>query len=413
MSLHQVSTQAEGNVHTSKLELEARTQDDPEQFLDVHVVVLNNYFRMHHVATYQELAKRVRKLTILLSVPMEPDREWDANWADLDVRIQKNWMWIANWRHSAGFKEANFIHVPIDTVSQLKSLKPDIVFSYEMGMRTLLASWYRRFHRGAPLVMVGNMSEHIEMDRGLLRRSFRWLVKKGVDYFTYNGPSCLRYLKSLAISDERLFHLPYCIDPETVYRGERKLIEDSNETPRRLFYGGAISERKGILQFASALQRWCNENPHQHVELTIGGSGDLQESVAACSAQNLATTFLGNCDLKRLRNAYGNADICVFPTLADEWGLVPIEAMASGIPVLGSIFAQSVETVVEEGSNGWVFDPTDTRSTHNAIDRAMACTRTKLLEMGDRAKASVAHISPLSTADNISQIITNVLPLRH
>ena len=46
------------------------------QQLNAHVVVLNNYLRKHHVVAYQELAKRVRKLTVLLSVPMEPDRSW-------------------------------------------------------------------------------------------------------------------------------------------------------------------------------------------------------------------------------------------------------------------------------------------------------------------------------------------------
>ena len=384
------------------------TLSKSEGRLDTHVVILTNYVRPHHVNSYRALAQRVRKLTILLSVQMEPDRDWEAQWGGLDVRLQKNWMFTTKWKHPSGFKEQNFIHIPIDTNSQLKSLKPDIVFSYEMGMRTLLSSWFRRFNPEVPLVLVGNMSEHIEKERGRMRRLMRWFVRKGVDYFTYNGPSCKRYFKSLSISEDRLFHLPYCIDTDTVFSGERQIRQA--ESPLRLIYCGAMSERKGVHQFANSLKRWCNENSGRDVEFSIAGTGELQSVIADCQTENLKINFLGNCDTAMLAAAYEAADICVFPTLADEWGLVPVESMASGLPVLGSVFAQSVEALVNEGENGWVFETTDEESMLNAIDRAMACSRETLAEMGQAAKESVAHISAEATAECFCKVITTLIP---
>ena len=139
-------------------------------------MILNNYLRVHHAVSYVELAKRVRKLTVLLSVPMEPNKDWDAEWMGLDVRMQKNWMFTKKWKHSKGFTEDNYIHVPVDTVKQLKQLKPDIVFSYEMGVRTLLSGWFRRWNRKTPLVMVGNMSQDIEKERRLSPVSYTHLT---------------------------------------------------------------------------------------------------------------------------------------------------------------------------------------------------------------------------------------------
>ena len=387
-----------------------KASQNPElpDVLDTHVVVLTNYVRPHHVASYRAFAKRVRKLTVLLSVQMEPDRDWEAQWGDLDVRLQKNWMFTTNWKHSSGFKEQNFIHIPIDTNSQLKSLKPDIVFSYEMGMRTLISTWYRRFNRKVPLVMVGNMSEHIEKERGRIRGIMRWLVRKGTDYFTYNGPSCRRYLESLNIPDERLFHLPYCIDVDAVFTGQRH-VRRADE-PLRLIYCGAMSQRKGVHQFASSLKTWCKDNPTRDIEFSIAGSGGLKSEIAQCQTESFKINFLGNCDNQALRAAYGAADVCVFPTLADEWGLVPIEAMASGLPVLGSVFAQSVEAVVEEGRNGWKFETTNEQSMRKAIDKALACSPQTIFEMGQYAKESVAHISASKTADSFCHVITSLLP---
>ena len=119
--------------------------------------------------------------------------------------------------------------------------------------------------------------------------------------------------------------------------------------------------------------------------------------------------FLGNCDLASLRLAYKDADLCVFPSLADEWGLVPIEAMASGLPVLGSFYAQSVEAYVREGETGWVFHPDENSKIEAAIDRAMKVHPDELLQMGSASKAAVSGISPASSADNICQLIKRIV----
>ena len=389
-------------------EMEGGADHYDGEVLDAHVVILNNYLRVHHAVSYVELAKRVRKLTVLLSVPMEPNKDWDAEWMGLDVRMQKNWMFTKKWKHSKGFAEDNYIHVPVDTVKQLKQLKPDIVFSYEMGFRTLLSGWFRRWNRKVPLVMVGNMSFGIEKERRLGRRLLRSVVRRLVDFCTYNGPSCKRYLKSLGLPDERLHHLPYCIDPEVVYLGERQPV--TADKPRTLLYCGGIVARKGVVAFAKSLKNWCDANPQRQVLFKIAGAGSDTGKVVAEQGGNLKIELLGDLDPPGLRAANRDADVCVYPTFADEWGLVPIEALASGMPVLGSRDAQSIETVVRDGENGWVFETDDVESMEKAIDAAMACTNEQLHAMQDICRQSVAHITPVATAECFSNVIRHELP---
>ena len=93
------------------------------------------------------------------------------------------------------------------------------------------------------------------------------------------------------------------------------------------------------------------------------------------------------------------------PSFADEWGLVPIEALASGMPVLGSFYAQSIETVVKDGHNGWVFRTDDADSVFKAIDTAMACSNEHLAAMQDACRQSVAHITPIATAECFANVI--------
>ncbi len=395
-------TQPRGGATNSQ-----KAEENQTEFIDAHVVILNNYLRRHHVVVYKEIARRVRKLTVLLSVDMEPDRQWGAQWDGLDVIVQKNKMFTAKWRHSSGFSEDNFIHVPLDTGKQLRKLNPDVILSYEMGMRTLLCSFYRMFRRNCKLVMVGNMSEHIEKERGVFRRALRKAIIRGADFFTYNGPSCRRYLQSLGIKEEKLSHFPYCIDPDAVSSVPRS--RDAGST-RTLLYCGALSSRKGILQFAKAAKAWSKNNRSDGVRLNIAGVGELQDSIAKLSSERFEINFLGNCDLEALRQAYENADICVFPTLADEWGLVPIEAMASGLPVLGSINAQSVESCVVEGENGWIFRPDSDQAILDALDRCMKTSDEKLAAMGTAAKEAVAYISPSFSANEACRLISMIAP---
>ena len=372
---------------------------------NAHVVVLTNYLRRHHSLVFQEVAKQVGKLTILLSTDMEPDRAWQADWGDLDVRIQKNKMITARWKHSSGFNEPNYIHIPTDTVKSLKELKPDIVFSYEMGMRTVLSSLYRLTHRKSPLVMVGNMADHIENERGMLRRLTRRFIKSRVDFATYNGPSCKRYLESIGFADDQLFHFPYCIDHETTYQGQQTFSADGH---RRLFYCGVLSDRKGILPFTQLLSDYLAQHDHTRVTLSIAGDGPLSDQVKAFATDRLEIDLLGHCNSEQLAAANQAADICVFPTLGDEWGLVPIEAMASGLPVLGSVLAQSVEAKVIEGENGWRFDPLDEESVKHAINAALRIGHSELVRMSAAARKTAADATPETSATNFCDVVRSI-----
>jgi glycosyltransferase involved in cell wall biosynthesis len=96
----------------------------------------------------------------------------------------------------------------------------------------------------------------------------------------------------------------------------------------------------------------------------------------------------------RLPEVYRQAGVLVFPTLADEWGLVVVEAMAAGLPVLGSLYSQAVEDLVTDGLNGWTFRPDDSVSLLSALDRALLTSGAELDQMGWEARNRVRNMTP-------------------
>jgi glycosyltransferase involved in cell wall biosynthesis len=65
---------------------------------------------------------------------------------------------------------------------------------------------------------------------------------------------------------------------------------------------------------------------------------------------------------------YALADMLIFPTHSDPWGLVVNEAMASGLPVITTSVAGCAADLVENGRNGFVVEPGALDQLASAMD---------------------------------------------
>lgn len=377
---------------------------------NANVVMLNNFITPHHKPIYDALAKKVGHLTILLSTPMEANRNWKPNFGDLDVKVQKNWTITKKLRHAHGFQDDNYIHIPYDTLSQLKALKPDVIISYEMGFRTLL-SQFSGWWRNVPLVMVVNVSKHTEDKVLLSRRLLRSLVKRFATVITYNGPSCKRYLEEdLKIDPARLYHVPYATDPAKLYRGD---LRREPAQAYDLLYTGQLTDRKGIVPFVKSLMQWCQDNPLRQIRFRLAGTGPEQKNLERLDCPgNLEMNFLGHCGPQQLLELYQSSGLYVFSTLADEWGMVSEEAWVAGLPILGSKFAQSFETYCQEGENGWMFQPTSDEQIYAKIDQAMNTPYHRLEEMRVTCRRTVEYRTPEYAAAKFADAITAALAIK-
>lgn len=379
---------------------------DQTRVTEAHVAVLTNYLTPHHWKQLQAASQRVNRMSVLLSTEMEPNRNWTPDWGMLDVQVQKNVMLTRKWRHKAGFEEDNYVHIPWDTIKRLRQLKPDIIISYEMGMRTLFSSMYRSMHDDCRLIMVANVSEHTEQGRGALRPWLRRYLKTHVDFVTYNGPSCKRYLLDQGHDENKLVYFPYQHDVAKVWSGEH----DFDTLPSRLFFCGSLSDRKGIVRFTNALATWCRENPDRQIELVIGGDGPLRMVIETMHRPgNLTLTLLGPIDTNTIRECYGSCDVTVFPTFADEWGMVVNESLGSGTPILSSCYAQSTEALVRDDRNGWIFDPRNQQSVRHGLDRALNTPTSLMKQMSHDARESVCHLTPDYNADLFQRLVQQAL----
>src|SRR6185437_2266890 len=102
-----------------------------------------------------------------------------------------------------------YLHCPYDTLPQLLRLRPDVLISGELGLRTLQASFYKALNPGCQFVIWATLSEHSEQGRGVLREHLRRLLLKRADAVIVNGASGRRYVRGYGVKDERIFVSPY------------------------------------------------------------------------------------------------------------------------------------------------------------------------------------------------------------
>ncbi len=367
--------------------------------INARVVALMNMIAPYQRPVYEALGDRVSRLTVLVSKLMEGNRSWKPDVGRLDVRVQRALSLRRRWRHPAGFSEDVYLHVPWDTLWQLLRLRPDVIISGELGARTVFGALYCLLSRRTLLIVGIGVSERTEQERGRLRHALRqWLLPRA-DLVFVNGANGERYAQRYGVRVDRIYRIPYVALPEFFAAGAQTRTRGS---VRNLLYVGQLTDRKGLLPCVTALDEWARTHPDEKIAFRVIGSGPVRDALECFTpGGRLAIEVLGDQDPRSLPAFYAQADAFLFPTLADEWGLVVHEALVSGVPVIGSIHSQAVEELCQEGTNGWIFDPESETSMSAALDRALTTTPDKLAAMRERARAGAARLTPEWAADRM------------
>lgn len=360
----------------------------------MRVALLTNFVAPYRIPLFRALADRVSALRIFVSTAMEHDRNWEPDWADLDVVVQRSRTLRRTWRHER-FRQAYELHLPWDTLAQLRRFEPDVVLSGELGMRTALSLAYGRA-AGVPVAIWATLTEHLEVSRGRVRRLVRPALVRGARRVIVNGESGARYVRSLGYPDEGIERVPQCIDPEPFLA-----LPLSRPADAPLLHVGHVSELKGVELLLRALPR-----VGRPVHLVMVGDGPLRRRLEAMAhPDGVRVEWAGPVPYADLPAHYAGARALVFPTFGDEWGLVVNEALASGVPVMGSDHAQAVDELVRDGENGWRFRPDDEDAVAAAVRRVLDTPRDRLELMGAAARRSGAAITPEGTAERMVRVL--------
>jgi glycosyltransferase involved in cell wall biosynthesis len=177
----------------------------------------------------------------------------------------------------------------------------------------------------------------------------------------------------------------------------------------RLLYCGRVDPRKGIDTAVEALARLPRE-----ATLTIHGDG---APAYAARLRSLADR-LGLGDRVRFSHSsheltpavYADSDAVVFPVAWREpWGLVPLEAMSVGRPVLASRAGGGAAEYLDDGRNCLQFAPGDSAGLADAA-RRLAASAGLRATLGEGGRATAARYTDRAYYDALERELGAAVP---
>ncbi len=272
-----------------------------------------------------------------------------------NARVVRAWGWQLHQAKKVDGEvfDEKFFHVTPGFAWHLLRFRPEVVISNEMGLRTLTALAYGTVFRKPVWVWWGGTS-HTERQIGLLRKIIRKVVTLWTRHWISYGHTSTEYLQQLGVKRERILESQNAVDEER-FRVDAEPAWTIQPRPVVL-HAGQFIERKGLglLLAAAAMleQQGCE------FSLLLVGSGRekeaLERRVAAIGLKNVHFRPAQTPD--KMPSVYRSADVLVFPTLEDVWGLVANEAILSGVPVLCSKYAGCAPELFSEEN---IFSPDD------------------------------------------------------
>jgi D-inositol-3-phosphate glycosyltransferase len=219
--------------------------------------------------------------------------------------------------------------------------------------------------------------------------------------------------------------IPCGVDPN-IFRPMRQA--DAREAlgrdqcERIVLFVGRIEQIKGIDVLLRALGLLFFRHPELRNDvclLVVGGALDPDDdspeiekiealrSLVHQHRMEANVSFVGSMDQERLALFYAAADVCAVPSLTESFGLVALESMACGTPVVGTRVG-GLQTLIEHGQSGLLVPAGDYQALAESIAQVLTDPRLRMhLAHGARDRAE--HFSWRSVGDRVEALYAKIL----
>jgi glycosyltransferase involved in cell wall biosynthesis len=345
--------------------------DDDSLFAGHRVAVVTNVPTHYRVPLFSRMARRLAaagaafRVHFLSDVPAE--REWmRTEPRDFDHEILKSF----DLRRDRGRRL-----MPVNLAERLDDFRPTLLlaagFSPLVGGR--IAAYARR--REIPFgVWSGEIASRPTAQGRVRGMQRKWIVDRAAFAVSYGWESA-RYLRSFRAD------LPVVIGRNTTPVGPARARPSAPKTLELLAVGRA-EKGKALDVILAAVSKLADVS----WRLTVIGDGP--ELSRLRQGADTRVRFLGARTPAEVLDAYSKADIFLFPSRYDIFGLVLVEAMGAGTSIVVARGVGAVADLAVDGVNALVIDDHDPHSWAEAIGLVARDHRLRLT-LGENAEATI------------------------
>jgi glycosyltransferase involved in cell wall biosynthesis len=283
-----------------------------------------------------------------------------------------------NYQDDAGWAEQVSMGFALGYLPRLAAFRPDVIVSGEFGWRTLNATVYARA-AGIPILVWWEGTRFTERKLGAIRHCTRRALASASAGLLGFGKGSVDYLRETAGPRKPVYFVPQAVHNEQIAEATDRWRVQREHVREQLGARGVtllcLSRQlphKGIPQYTSALRRLAETVPEGAFTALFAGEGPEAKTIARAADEfPRVIRNLGKVSPSEIPRLFAASDLLVFPTLRDCWGMVVNEALAAGVPVLGSRYAGAAQELLRSDDLGRLIDPLVPASLDEALGAAV------------------------------------------
>lgn len=268
-------------------------------------------------------------------------------------------------------------------------------------------------------IIIDSESTEMSRERVWWKEKLKKIIIPRLDGYLCLGKKATEYIIKLGVKKEKILstrNIGIANDKVAQLHQNAFLIKDSikkklNLSPYNFIYAGRFSPIKNLLMlveaFAQATEKYDN---YLKWGLILSGDGSEKEALKSLVAsKNIQrVTFLPACEWHEVPARYALADVAILPSLFEPFGFLVNEALVYGMPIIVSNYCGSAYDLVQEGENGYTFNPNNKEELVEKMGKMMNNVSEHKM-MGEKGKKLVAHFHPDLICDDIIKAFDTIL----
>jgi glycosyltransferase involved in cell wall biosynthesis len=297
----------------------------------------------------------------------EPGIEFEA-WFNDRVEPGRSWAvdeskWHFNYRYLPSIQLfGKKVRLPLPVLGR----KPDLIVSLH-AEPVFILGWMIAKLRGSKTVFRVLKTFDSWIRRTPFKEGMKRYLFRRVDGIETTGADGKEYVMRYGVPPDRVFTTTHAFDISHFIKSHSTTLPERTKLRKSLglkgvtfIYVGRLWHGKGVGDLLEAFQE-VQQQSEGEVSLLIVGDGPQEQALKRiCASKALENVvFAGFQPRERLPEFYALADVFVFPTLGDPYGLVVDEAMACSLPVISTAAAGEISARIKAGENGFIVPPAD------------------------------------------------------
>ncbi len=254
-------------------------------------------------------------------------------------------------------------------------------------------------------VVLSSESSAADHRRSPLREALKRRIVDRADAFFCFGTTSVEYLKRLGIPERKIaVRNAAVIDDRRIREEFLRAGGTARKHSPAFIFVGRLAEEKNLKLLLEAYRR-AKSRVRSPWGLIFVGDGPMKAEIEDYVEKEKpdGVALAGGVSWLEVPEWLSLADVLVLPSYSEPWGLVVNEALVCSLPVIVSEKCGCARDLVEEGKNGYLFDPYDTDGLADHMVRFMEMTPGQLRSYGAYGQDIVSKFA----ADKVAAEMVN------